>query len=264
MKIRPVGVFLISLAVSCAMTFLISRPDIAQILPRRLHSLLAAVPLGNATETKRKCSGRPDLNYYKNSVRESMFSAPMPAPPKLIKIEMAKPIKTVIIPQIPILPPSPLADWVYSGTVTSGERKLALLENKKLNEGKYVEAGNSFQLPGSALGAHVDSVEDQVVTITIDGKISQLVKSDTINVIPLDRSAPYLNNGKQPILQTGAYITSRLDLGRSGELAGWMTGLSNPVSTESFYINKKLSADILQAPAALESTSRVILDSCKL
>ncbi len=140
-------------------------------------------------------SHRP-LKFYTKGVRDSMFSAPQPPPPPKEKptpvIMPPQPPKSAYIPPIALVVVNPFADWVYTGTVTMGEVKLALIENTKSKEGQYLKQGESF------LGAQVSQVTDQMVTFTVGIKPYLLAKSDTINVVQLDRSAPYLGGAPPP------------------------------------------------------------------
>ena len=69
---------------------------------------------------------------------------------------------------------------------------MALIENAKTKEGRYLKQGEEFQ------GAQVSQVTDQMVTMTAGTKPYLLAKSDNINIVPLDKSAPYLSGGAQP------------------------------------------------------------------
>ncbi len=137
---------------------------------------------------------RHSLEFYTKGVRESMFSAPQPPPP-----EKPKPIPAVPPPPppkivVPVIVPveiNPFADWVYTGTVTIGEMKMALIENSKTREGHYLKLGEMFQ------GAQVSQVTDQMVSFMAGPKPYLLAKSDNFNLVPLDR------NAGAPITPTG-------------------------------------------------------------
>ena len=138
---------------------------------------------------------RRSLDFYTKGVRDSLFSAPQPAPlPKAKPAPKITPSisKPIYIPQVVPVEINPFADWSYTGTVTTGETKMALVENTKSKEGQYLKQGDSF------LGAHVSQVTDQMVTLTAGVKPYLLAKSDNINVVPLDKSAPYLGGGAPP------------------------------------------------------------------
>jgi uncharacterized membrane protein YgcG len=128
-------------------------------------------------------SGRRPISFYTQEVRGSMFSAPQPP---AVKVEA--PIKEKPIPPVKVEPLviNPLAGWAYNASATVGDKKLALLENVQTKEGQWVHVGDNF------MGTKVDSISDQMVTVTSMGKPTMLAKSDTINVTQLDRSAAYL------------------------------------------------------------------------
>lgn len=137
---------------------------------------------------------RHSLEFYTKGVRETMFSAPQPPPP-----EKPKPIPVVPLPPppkivVPVIVPveiNPFTDWVYTGTVTIGETKMALIENSKTREGHYLKLGEIFQ------GAQVSQVTDQMVSFMAGPKPYLLAKSDNVNLVPLDR------NAGAPITPTG-------------------------------------------------------------
>ncbi len=137
-------------------------------------------------------SARRPLSYYTKEVRQNLFSAPQPPPPPKPKPKpkpAPKPPPRVIVPVAPI---NPFADWSYTGTVKMGDKTMALLENVKTKEGKYVAVGDSF------MGATVGSVTDQTVTLQSGGKPTLLARSDNITVTPLDKSAGFLGGGGGP------------------------------------------------------------------
>ncbi|HEV2474659.1 MAG TPA: hypothetical protein VGS41_18430, partial [Chthonomonadales bacterium] len=127
-------------------------------------------------------SGRQPLSYYAREVRPGMFSAPVQAlhrPEPLV-------IKTAPLPVVPPMPVNPFADWAYKGTIRSGSRIIALLENTKTHEGQFVQQGDQF------MGSVVGPVSDQIVCITNAGKPYLLAKSDAFSVTQLDKNAPFL------------------------------------------------------------------------
>lgn len=143
---------------------------------------------------------RRSLDFYTKGVRDSLFSAPQPPPQPRAKPvpKITPPIsKPIFIPTVVPVEINPFADWSYTGTVTTGETKMALVENTKSKEGQYLKQGDSF------LGAHVSQVTDQMVTLTAGIKPYLLAKSDTINVVQLDKSAPYLGGGAAPPVGPG-------------------------------------------------------------
>ena len=129
-------------------------------------------------------SRRP-VSFYTQTVRGTMFSAPLLPAPKA-PVVVAAPTSVVKPPPAPPVGPAvfnPLSFWSYTGTITMGDQVMALLENSQSKEGQYVKAGDRF------MGAEVVSVSDQMVTLRSGGKPTMLAKSDNITVTPLDRSA---------------------------------------------------------------------------
>ena len=143
---------------------------------------------------------RRSLDFYAKRVRPSMFSSPQAAPPKVIVVSTPPPApEPKPIPAPPPFVPEviPFADWAYTGYVTMGEAKMALIENTKTKEGRYLKVGESF------LGAEVSQLTNQMISFTSGVKPYALAKSDNINVVQLDRSAAYLG-GSPPPVQPGA------------------------------------------------------------
>lgn len=138
---------------------------------------------------------RRSLDFYTKSVRGALFSAPQPPPAPKPKANIVKPLPPppkIVVPEVKPVEINPFADWSYTGTVTVGESKMALIENAKTKEGRYLKQGEEFQ------GAQVSQVTDQMVTMTAGTKPYLLAKSDNVNIVPLDKSAPYLSGGAQP------------------------------------------------------------------
>lgn len=194
---RPGSAFALGslITLSCAVFLVQTRQDSAQIRPAAAHKKLAVARAKGMRLTERgpaadksTPTARPSLDYYTKGVRGSLFSAPSPPKPKEASVpKQAK----VTLPKVPPVFVNPFADWTYAGSVTSGDQKMALLENRITKEGLYVREGQSF------MGlAQVKSVKDQMVTLVSAGKPTILAKSDEMNTTPLTASAGYLN--KQP------------------------------------------------------------------
>ncbi|HZT42066.1 MAG TPA: hypothetical protein VFA07_07745 [Chthonomonadaceae bacterium] len=137
---------------------------------------------------------RRPLSFYTQEIRGGLFSEPLPPEPKPVA-----PPKPVILPppdpepSIVPAPVDPFVDWSYDGTVKMGDKVMALLENKKTKEGQYVQTGDTF------LDARVENVTEQTVSLNAAGKPYTISKTDSITVVPLDKSAEYLSeNGGQP------------------------------------------------------------------
>ncbi|HZT41146.1 MAG TPA: hypothetical protein VFA07_03110 [Chthonomonadaceae bacterium] len=158
-----------------------------------LHTIASPDP--SAPQTRRSAA------FYSQGISSGLFSEPQPPEPKAATpppppkpVEVTPPdTEPSIVPETPV---NPYADWSYNGLVTMGDQMMALLENTKTKEGQYVQTGDNF------LGAKVENVTDQMVALRDSGKLYTLSKSETITVVPLDKSAPYLaENSSQP--QTG-------------------------------------------------------------
>ncbi|CEK14818.1 hypothetical protein [Chthonomonas calidirosea] len=119
---------------------------------------------------------QPSLDFYLSALRGSLFSPPQPPSPP-----PAKPT-TLPAPVAP-MPVNPFADWAYTGTVHIGNETIALIENSKTGEGRYIRTGDSF------LGAQVQNVSDQVVMMKLGDKPFVLTRSDSIVITPLDKNA---------------------------------------------------------------------------
>lgn len=135
-------------------------------------------------------TSRRSLDYYTKGVRENLFTAPVAPKPKAKPAPKPAPKPTP--PPPPIVPPviiNPFAEWSYSGTVKIGDEIVALLENSRTKEGHYIRVGESV------LGAKVEAISDQMVTLRSADKPYLLAKADTIQVTHLEKSAPYLSGG---------------------------------------------------------------------
>ncbi len=144
-----------------------------------------------ALEPETDDSGRRPLEFYTGGVRGNMFSPPQPPKPFVKKPVVVKvtPPKKVELPQVPVVEINPFQDWAYTGVITMGESRMALLENTKTKEGQYVKPGETF------LGSQVSTITDQGITFATGKKSQMIAKSDTINVTPLSANAPFLQGG---------------------------------------------------------------------
>ncbi|HLK59112.1 MAG TPA: hypothetical protein VKU00_21300 [Chthonomonadaceae bacterium] len=129
---------------------------------------------------------RPLPFYDTNQISERMFARPLPPEPK--PLPPPPPPKPVVLPPPP--PPDPLAPYVYSGTVTLGDERMALLEDTRTRDGKYVKVGDMF------MGGMVTQIEPGQVTIQMGEGMRTLAKSTTINLTPLNKSAAFLGGGQ--------------------------------------------------------------------
>lgn len=134
---------------------------------------------------------RRPLSYYTQGIRGGMFSAPQPPAPRTPKVRVVHrkpPVKPPPTPKVMPIEINPFADWSYTGTIKFGNQIMALLENTKTHEGQYLTVGQSF------LGAQVEAITDQMVTLRVAGRPYMVAKSDTITTTPLDKGA----GGGQP------------------------------------------------------------------
>lgn len=199
------GVALASLVVGVGIVgWMVARADSAHTSPAshtalRQHSVFtpSVLPLDEKTaskagtpsvaSTERVASTRRPLSFYTQEIRGGMFSEPQPPEPKPV---VSKPvILTPPDPEPSVVPApvNPFVDWAYDGTVKMGDKIMALLENTKTKEGQYVQEGDNF------LDAKVKGVTEQVVTLDASGKPYTISKTDSITVVPLDKSAAYLS-----------------------------------------------------------------------
>jgi len=155
----------------------------ARIAQASQHSQAASVGKPDAS-----AASYPILPARLSSVSPDLFSPPAPPtpqrepapPPPVARTQRALPR---------FLPPDPLTDFVYSGSVTLGGKRYALVENSKTKEGKYVKAGDTL------LGEKVRQVGPEQLVLRQGSKTRTLAKSETINLTPLNQSAAYLNPG---------------------------------------------------------------------
>lgn len=132
---------------------------------------------------------RKPLSYYTGQVRSDLFTAavpPAPAPPKP-KTEAPKLTVPAVKPEIV----NPLADYVYSGTVSVDNQQFALIENAKTRTGEYYKLGDSW------MGGKIASIDERSVTLDVAGKKQMLAKSDNYQLTPLDKSAAFLQPNQQ-------------------------------------------------------------------
>lgn len=160
------------------------RATAAAALHRRslVHGPAARVASASATAATGESllPGRSEAGYGQ-AIRQNLFSAPQPAPPRP-PAPPEKPAPAAVVPPAP--PPDPLADAVYAGSVTVDGRTMALIENRSSHEGEYVVAGGQWR------GFEVQSTAPGQVTLMVNGAPRTLIVSDALNVVPLSSSAP--------------------------------------------------------------------------
>lgn len=210
----PVVTALALTMLSCAALFLVARPNGAQNLPTGKSGATGHKPpavvskntaSGAGTGKETSASGAHDrqgLDFYTSNVRDGMFSAPQPPRLKPPTPHVDAPVKPPPVIKVPLMVINPFAEWSYTGTVHMGDITMALLENTRTKEGQYVKSGDGF------MGAQVQGITDQMVTLTNAGKPTLLAKADTIVITPLNQNAPGANppaqagppqNGQPPI-----------------------------------------------------------------
>src|SRR5579884_1325848 len=172
------------------------------VAPAKTEQTSAGDSLGQATQET-----RPSLAYYTQSVKGGLFSAPQPPAPKRhravfyhrLKPAEGSPPQDTEPSLLPVTPVDPFVDWSYDGTVKTGDKAMALLENTKTKEGQYVQTGDTF------LDARVGRITERSVTLHSADKTYILPKSQKITVVPLDKSAPYLTQSNtKPAQPAGA------------------------------------------------------------
>ncbi len=126
---------------------------------------------------------RKPLAFYVSSVRGDLFSHGVPVPPAA---PVAPP--TVAMPEPPSMPApiDPFVDYAYTGTVSTGDTKMALVENSKTKEGQYLKVGDSF------LGGSITAIADRSVTVNVAGVARTMAKNEDFSLTPLNKSAAYL------------------------------------------------------------------------
>jgi hypothetical protein len=88
---------------------------------------------------------------------------------------------------------NPYADYAYTGTVTIGGALMALIENVKTKEGLYLKEGDHL------VAGTITRITDRLVTIDAAGQTQMLAKRDDFKLVPLDKSAGFLQTpGAQP------------------------------------------------------------------
>ena len=216
---------------ACAVFLVQTRQDSAQNLSASTHKKPLAAPNKSvriaraergAPADKAPPTSRPSLDYYTKGVRGSLFSAPLPPKPK--EAPVAKQAK-MILPKVPPVFVNPFADWNYAGSVTAGDQKMALLENRITKEGVYVREGQSF------MGfAQVKTVGDQMVTLVSAGKPTILAKSDEMNTTPLTASAGYLTKQPDPQQMGGQpqNVQMAMMTAMEAQMAGAKVGMTLP------------------------------------
>ena len=131
-----------------------------------------------------KNAGPSDIAFYQTAINPDLFSPPLPPAPPAPIIQQRKPLS--------VMPISPFEGWSYTGTVHIGAVTEALLENKKMNSGFYIQAGQDF------MGAKVISVADHAVELNMGGKPTIIPRSEDIVITPLDKNAVPLALPAQP------------------------------------------------------------------
>ena len=140
------------------------------------------------TPTVNTSMSKPLPFYGSNQISERLFARPLPPAPTI-----ASPTETVKPPPPsvqPLPPPDPLADYVYSGTVIMGDKRMALLENTKTKDGQFVKVGDTFH------GGLVTQIEAGQVSLRLGDAMRMMPKSLAINLTPLDRNAAFLGGGQ--------------------------------------------------------------------
>ncbi len=149
--------------------------------PESTRSNVKANSVASANSTQKQnlvATQRPSLAYYQTGVSGNLFTNPA---------NETAPVSTTAtqLPPVNSAPVvvDPLGDYSYTGTVTFDGQTLALVENKKTNDGQYLKCGDTF------LGGSVKSITDSSITLTIAGKPRTMDKTDNFKLVPLDKDA---------------------------------------------------------------------------
>jgi len=181
--------------VSCGALVAVARSNGAQNAPTSTRLSVTSVPRspGRSVQVAQapvaaqaapvSDDGRRPVEFYTGSVRGGLFSAPEPPAPKQPKVvETPKALKE---PKVDVQPEevNPFDNWTYSGIITSGTEKIAVIENRTTKEGVFLKVGDSTQ------GARLTEIENNMLTFKAGKKPYYLAQSQNMNVTPLDRSA---------------------------------------------------------------------------
>lgn len=131
---------------------------------------------------------RGALPKYLQGIRGDLFLAPhaiAPARPPVMPAAQssAAPPRSVAAPE------DPLVDYAYTGAVTLGEQRLALVENRKTRVGRYVSVGDAFG------GGTVAGIDERTLTVRIGSTPRRLALNEDFKLVPLDRSAAWMTQG---------------------------------------------------------------------
>jgi len=151
-------------------------------------AVVPGVPVVDGAEPQtRSDSAKIDSTDARNTqtygeVRSGLFSRPSSpeSVPPTAQTASAPPPTTVVDPP-PVI--DPFAQVVYTGTVTIGEEKQALLENQRTKEGWYLHQGDPF------MGAKIVRIDDNAITLNVHGQMRRIPKSNVYNLVPLDFQA---------------------------------------------------------------------------
>jgi len=141
----------------------------------------AAEPQARSESAKTNSTDVRDSQPY-GEVRSGLFSRPSPpeSVPPIAQTASVAPQTTAVDPPLVI---DPFAQVVYTGTVTIGEEKQALLENQRTKEGWYLHQGDPF------MGAKIVRIDDNAITLNVHGQMRRIPKSNVYNLVPLDFQA---------------------------------------------------------------------------
>ena len=141
----------------------------------------------------------------------------------------------------------PFAQVVYTGTVTIGDEKQALLENQRTKEGWYLHQGDPF------MGAKIVRIDDNAVTLNLHGQMRRIPKSSVYNLVPLDAQAGSTPNRSATDPRGPGGLNGAAVNGYSGGSNGFRAGdsLSNS-AMEGFYQSKLNAAQGKYEAAAAE------------
>ncbi len=127
------------------------------------------------------------LSTYTSAIPSDLFGKPQPSSPAR---PAPKPAPPRPAPPVQALAPAPdpLGDWVYTGAVTLNGERLALLENRKMGDARYVRVGDEFE------GFLVAGLSGGSVNLEQPGSNRQLALTDDFDLRPGKKPG---NSGQQ-------------------------------------------------------------------
>ena len=142
--------------------------------------------------------------FYGDNVGSGLFvrHASSPEASALAQADAPAPSSTLSDPPPTVAVHDPLAEYIYSGTVTIDGQKQALLENARTRQGWYLRPGENF------MGATVKQIDDRMVTLNVHGQLRRIPKSTAYNVVPLNAQAGATGTAQSAFGKAQAGVTT--------------------------------------------------------